>query len=181
MKIRDNLYKLAFKKKISHKMFKDFKKLLTDQTRKAKAKYFENEFNKNSHNIKKTWSIINDVIRPKKSNQDISLLDENGSDVQDSKVSVQFVDYFTSIAENLTSQLPNSPIHASDYLRNRNPNTFVFLQANSKYLETVINNLKDNGIGLNKISNSVLKYTCNEISPLKGQLIHICISYNTNL
>ena len=147
MKIRDNLYKLAFKKKISHKIFKDFKNLLTDQTRKAKAKYFENEFNKNSHNIKKTWSIINDVIRPKKSKQDISLLDDNGSDVQDSKVSVQFVDYFTSIADNLTAQLPNSPIHASDYLRNRNPNTFVFLQANSKDVETVINDLKDNGIG----------------------------------
>ena len=35
MKIRDNLYKLAFKKKISHKIVKDFQNVLTDQTRKS--------------------------------------------------------------------------------------------------------------------------------------------------
>ena len=62
MKIRDKLYKLAIRNRIDFKIYKDFRNLLTNHIRKAKAKYNEDEFKKTSSNIKKTWSTINSVI-----------------------------------------------------------------------------------------------------------------------
>ena len=58
MKIRDKLYKLAIRNRIDFKIYKDFRNLLTNHIRKAKAKYYEDEFKKTSSNIKKTWSTI---------------------------------------------------------------------------------------------------------------------------
>ena len=176
MKIRDKLYKAAHKKRINENIYKEFRNKLTNQIRKAKASYYKNEFTKNSHNIKKTWSIINEVLKPKKSNQPINLTDENGTKMQHHDVPTKFVDYFTNIAEQLTSQLPDSPKNPVEFLRNRNPNTFVFFPATDKDIAEVINNLKDNGVGVHKISNSVLKYVSNELSPTLAQIVNICIN-----
>ena len=38
-----------------------------------------------------------------------------------------------------------------------------------------MNDLKDNGAGLNKISNSVLKYSTDEISQILSKIINKCI------
>ena len=176
MKIRDKLYKAAFKKRISLDTYRSFRNKLTDQIRKAKANYYENEFKKNSANLRKTWSIINEILKPKKTNQTINLTEENGNKVCNENVSVKFVDYFTNIAENLTSQLPNTPTNPVDFLRNRNPNTFVFIPASDKEIEDVISDLKDNGAGVNKISNSVLKYVSKELTPILSKIVNICIN-----
>ena len=122
MKIRDKLYKLASRKRISIQIYKDFRNLLTNRIRKAKAEYYEDEFKNTSLNIKKTWSTINSVIRKNKLNSPIEIIDENESKIQESDVPTKFVDYFTNIATNLTNQLPNSPTNPLQFLRNRSIN-----------------------------------------------------------
>ena len=76
----------------------------------------------------------------------------------------------------MTSQLPNTPTNPVDFLRNRNPNTFVFIPASDKEIEDVISDLKDNGAGVNKISNSVLKYVSKELTPILSKIVNICIN-----
>ena len=51
------------------------------ELRKTKAKYYENEFKKNSNNLKKTWSIINDVLKPKLTNKTVNLIDDQGNNL----------------------------------------------------------------------------------------------------
>ena len=92
-----------------------------------------------------------------------------------SHFSTKFVDYFTNIATNLTNQLPNSHTNPIQYLRNRNQNSFVFFCTNAEEIGEILNDLKDNGAGLNKISNSVLKYSTNEISQILSKIINKCI------
>ena len=176
IKHRDKLYKAAFKKRISIDVYKNYRNKLTDELRKAKANYYENEFKKNSTNLKKTWAIINDVLKPKKSHNATTLIDEQGNKSQDQNVPTKFVDYFTSIAENLTNQLQNSNSNPADYLTNRNPNTFAYSPTTAKNVSDVINDLKDNGVGVYRISNSVLKYVSNELSPTLALIIDICIN-----
>ena len=53
IKERDKLHKLASKKRISRKVFTDFRNQLTTEFRQAKTKYFEEQFERNSNNIKK--------------------------------------------------------------------------------------------------------------------------------
>ena len=50
---RDKLCKAAKKKRISKEVYTSYRNKLNDEFRKAKAKYYENEFKKNSANLKK--------------------------------------------------------------------------------------------------------------------------------
>ena len=175
MKIRDNLYKLATRNRIDIKIYKDFRNTLTTSIRKAKAKYYEDEFEKNSLSIKKTWATINSVIRKNKSPSTIELIDENGTKFQDSDVPSKFVDYFTNIATNLTNQLPNSPTNPLQFLRNRSINSFAFLPTDAIEIESVIKDLKNNGVGLKKISNQVLQDNNATLSPILSGIINKCV------
>ena len=102
MKIRDKLNKLANKKRIDRKIFTDFCNQLTSQLRQAKTKYFEEQFEIYENNIKKTWDIINSVIKSKKSQSNVSLSDEDGNYYDKSTIPNKFVDHYTSIASQLT-------------------------------------------------------------------------------
>ena len=175
MKIRDKLYKLATRKVIDIKVYKDFRNILTNRIRRAKANYYEDEFSKSSLNIKKTWLTINSVIRKNKHNQNIQILNENKTKVPDSEVPTKFVNYFTNFATKLANQLQSSNIDLLQFLRNPIPNSFVFFPTNHDEIKNVVNDLKDNGMGLNKISNSVLKYSIDAISPILTRVINRCI------
>ena len=115
------------------------------------------------------------MLKPKLTNKTVNLIDDQGNNLKEQTVPIKFVDYFTSIAENLTSQLPSSNTNPEDYLTNRIPNTFVFLPTTEKEVSDVINDLKDNGSGVHKISNSVLKHVNKELSPILAQIINICV------
>ena len=100
---------------------------------------------------------------------------DNDSKVPNSDVPATFVDYFTNIATNLTSQLPNSPINPTQFLSNRIINSFVFFPANTAEIEEIIKDLKDNGASLHKVSNSVLIDSTKVISPILSVIINKCI------
>ena len=85
------------------------------------------------------------------------------------------MDYFTNIASNLTSQLPNSPTNPTQFLSNRIANSFAFFPANTTEIEEIIKDLKDIGAGLHKVSNSVLSDSIKEISPILAVIINKCI------
>ena len=106
----------------------------------------------------------------------IELIDDSGSKFKDNEVPTKFVDYFTNIATDLTNQLPNSPINPTQFLRNRSMNSFVFFPANAAEIGKVIKDLKDNGSGVKKISNSILQDNINVISPILSEIVNKCIN-----
>lgn len=98
LKIKDKLGQLAARNVINVDIFKKFRNLVTSQIRRAKEKFFEKEFQDNSNNIKKTWSLINDVIKTKSKDDTINLINDNGEDVDKNNVSNTCIDYFINIA-----------------------------------------------------------------------------------
>ena len=175
MKMRDKLYKLSLKNYVPRKVYTDFRNILNKQLNEAREKFYENEFNKNEKNIKKTWSVINSVLKPKNKKPKISISDKiTGNEINDSEVPNQFIDYFTTIAEKLTSQMPNVSTNVSTYLKNRVQNSFFFAPSTPLEISKAISNLKDNGKGLYVISTSVLE-SCNHIiSPIISHIINLC-------
>lgn len=175
MSIRDKLYKLSVNGYIPRKTYTDFRNKLTKQIVEAKAKYYEKEFKDNENNVKKTWSIINSTLKSKSKDLKVSICDDNGNQVTDSEVPTNFVNYFTTIADKLTSQIPNTQTHFSSYLRNRINNSFFFAPSNSTDTLEVIENLKNNGKGLYAISTDVLKSCKHIIAPVLSHIIDLCI------
>ena len=132
------------------------------------------EFEDNKNNTKKTWSVINSVLKSK-SKVKVSISDESGNQVKDSEVPGNFIDYFTTIADKLTSQIPKTPTSASSYLHNRVNNSFFFSPCDHSEILKAIKDLKNNGKGLYAISTSVIESCKYIISPVLTHIINLCI------
>jgi len=70
------LNKLANKKKIDRTVYTEFRNNLTTELRQAKTNYYEDHFVRNANNTKKTWEVINSVIKSKKEYPKVKLTDE---------------------------------------------------------------------------------------------------------
>ena len=171
IKIRDNLAKLYKKQRIDKKTFTDFRNLLNKQIRQAKETYYNNKFEENKGNIKRTWETINNTIKTNsKISHDIVINVEN-NEIHKNEVPNEFINYFTNIADKLISELPPSNTNATSYLRDRVHNSFSMSQLVKKEIESAITGLKNNGKGVNKISTLVLK-ECKSL--LSDILVFIC-------
>ena len=145
--------------------------------KEARESVYEKEIKNSEKNIKKTWSVINSVLKPKNKKPKINISDTNtGDKIIESEVPNNFIDYFTTIAEKLTSQMPNVSTNASSYLRNRVQNSFFFAPCNTEEISKAISNLKDNGKGLYVISTSVLESCKHIISPILSHITNLCLN-----
>ena len=175
IKIRNKLSKLAKKHRIDQKIYADFRNLLTSQLREAKSKYYEEQFKNNSNNIKKTWEIINSVIKSKNVQTKISLSDDEGKYYEDSAIPNKFIDYYSNIASQLTSKIAPTQKDAASYLKNRVQNSFLLTPVCPEEVSNIIDDLKDNGNNVNSIATSVLVDSKHIISPTIAHIIDLCI------
>ena len=176
MKIKDNLFKLSKRNLIDRKIFTDFRNSLNTQIRNAKSEYYTNKFNDNEGNIKETWKTINNAIKSKRNSSDKITLKENYITIESKEVPNRFNNYFTGIANKLTSQLP-TPLHnASSYLKDRIYNTFIMNQISRDEISKAVNKLKNNGKGSKTISTMVLKDNTNKLSEILTHVLNSCIA-----
>ena len=69
--------------------------------------------------MKETWQTINNVIKPTlNSHKDIKII-HNDISVSNDEIPNAFIEYFTGIAQKLTTQLPTSVNTLSYYLNNK--------------------------------------------------------------
>ena len=176
MKIRDNLFKLSKRNLIDRETYTNFRNSLNTQIRNAKSEYYTNKFNDNEGNIKETWRTINDAIKSKQKSKDKIKLMENDLVIENNEIPNRFNNYFTGIAEKLTSQLPTSARSASSYLNNRVNNSFFMNSISKDEISKAVKKLKYNGKGTNIISTMVLKDNTNKLSEILTNVLNICIS-----
>ena len=84
--------------------------------------------------------MINSVIKLKNKNPKISISKRTGDKINVSDVPNRFIDYFTTIAEKLTSQMPNASSDVSMHLRNRLQNSSFFAPYEPKEIVKAIFN-----------------------------------------
>ena len=175
IKIRDNLKKLANRHIIHINIYKDFRNKLTTELRNAKAEYFTYKFNETQGDMKETWRTINNVIKPSCNSNNIKIICNNAS-VDDDEIPNAFVEYFTSIAQKLTTQLPDSPNTVSHYLKDRINESFFMSPVTSNEVSNAISDLKNNGKGANTISSITLKNNKLTLSEILAHIFNNCIS-----
>ena len=175
IKERDKLHKLASKKKISRTVYTVFRNKLSNEFRQAKTKYFEEQFERNANNVKKTWEVINSVIRTKKAQPKISLTDDDNNDILDSEIPNKYIDYYTNIASQLTSNIPPTQRDAASYLQERVTQNFTMTPICPNEVNTVIEDLKNNGNKVNTISSTVLVESKHIITPVICHLINLFV------
>ena len=175
IKKRDNLNKLANKKKINRTVYTDFRNQLTKDLRQAKTKYFEEQFESSANNTKKTWEVINSVIRSKKAYSKVILNDDQEIEQDESNIPSFFINHYSSAVERLTSDIPQTQSTAESYLQDRIQHTFFLAPICPNEVNTVIDGLKDNGNKVNTIATSVLVESKHIITPIICHLINLFV------
>ena len=174
-KERDRLHKLASKKIIDRVVYTEFRNKLTKEFRQAKTKYFEEQFKRNANNVKKTWEIINSAIRSKKVYSKISLTDDDNNEITEGEIPNKYIDYYTNIASQLTSNIPPTQHDAASYLQNKIMHDFTMSPISPIEVISVIDDLKDNGNKVNTISTTVLVESKHILAPVICHLINLFV------
>ena len=107
----------------------------------------------------------------------VTMQNSNNVSVNDDEIPNAFVEYFTSIAQKLTTQLPNSPNTVSHYLKDRINESFFMSPVTSNEVSNSISDLKNNGKGANTISSITLKNNKLTLSEILAHIFNNCISH----
>ena len=175
IEIRDQLNRAANKKRIERKVFTDYRNELTNKLREAKNSYYRNKFEAHTKNMKKTWETINSVIKFNTFRSKISLSDDAGKKYNESDIPNTFIDFFTNVAQKLSSKIPQSQTTAESFLNNRINNTFTVSPICPAEVDTVIEELKCNDYNVNSISTTVLDKSKHIITPIICHLINLFV------
>ena len=136
--------------------------------KKAKQNYYNQYFEANMNNIKNTWKGVKSILTIKNTSSNFpKCLSSNGSTfTNQAEISNIFNNYFASIAENTKLNINYSHKHFSDFLKDKNQNSF-FLSPTNKYdkIQNAISSLNSNkSVGQNSIPTRILKLLKSDIS-----------------
>ncbi len=178
MKIRDKiLHKLKKNKSANNlTLYKKFRNRVSNEIKQSKARYYYNYFHENNNNMKKLWSGIKTIISQKSTTPSTinKIKDDFGNITSDpSDMSNIFNNFFTTVADKITSKIPKTPKSPLDYLQNRNPASLFLSPVTSEEILDLINLLDSSkSVGPNSIPIKMLKIIGSSISPCLASLVN---------
>ena len=155
-------YYLLFRKKLIHKKtYTDYRNYVTNEIRNSKRKYYEKAFNEVRNNIKQTWSIINNVLKPKinrRTNIVKKLIINDVTFDDPIDISNNFNDFFVNIGKNIAESVDSNFNDHKKYLTHIDqPNSFFFKPVTTNEIKDTINSLKNKSGNINSIPTKILK------------------------
>ena len=141
---------------------------------RAKLNYHKNLFERNRSNIRKTWDTINSLVNRNLNNRSIIKIINNSQEFVDSvDIAEVFNNYFTTIAEQLDSNLPQ--IDISPFAHVKPNNSSFFLNPVSPHeCSLIIKNLKPSGQHIDTIPVFILKDVSDYVAPIISNFINKC-------
>ena len=179
IKYKDQLYKAlkgTAQSDPSYTVRKDnllaYNKILKKSIREAKIQYYNAEFEKGKHDIKKTWKTIADVIQILKNKPNgIKCILDNGRLVTDLlEITNKFNDLFINIDPSLTKNMPTTRNHNyGKYLTGNILSSFQFDLVDDDTIVKTLHSIKSkSSSGHDGISTKLLKFLSPPlISPLR--------------
>jgi hypothetical protein len=180
IKKRQNYLLLYRQGKLSKYVCSRFRNFVTSQIRSAKVNYYCCIFEEYKSNMRKTWRVINNVIRPD-SNTNRNTIKKIICDniVYDDPLSISetFNNYFSTIGSNISNSVNCNENDHLQFLTNINyPNSFFFSPVLPIDIENIIRSLKNKSSPINTFSTKILKYITMIISPVLANIINRCLS-----
>jgi len=134
--------------------------------------YYNNYFEKNSKNIKKLWTGVNQIINKQNNpnNNPVCIevdIDGNVQTITDPKdIANKFNNHYTTVAENILKERKYAGNKAFyDYLKYPNPQTFMIKPVTPTEIEEIISKLDTSkSVGPNSIPNQLIQSISKSIS-----------------
>ena len=157
--------KLKYKSESAELKFKSINSTFKRLARKEKKKYYHDQFNNYVTDIRKTWSLINSLVRKKSCKNDVPCIftDNQRSYSNFSEIANGFNDFFVDVGPRLSESIHPSPKSFRDFLGDQYDEQFHFQEVNSFIINTTLSKLKSkSSVGKDNISMKLLK----EIMPM---------------
>ena len=160
-----------------------YNKILKQSIRNAKKIYYENYFRNSVNDIKKTWNMINSILNKRDNSKKCpKSFCINGQDVSNYKEVVNaFNKYYTELGPKLASTIS---VPDDKTFRNYMPCnltcSFKFKAVSEKDVLKAIDSLKPKtSVGIDQISNRLLKYLKNELCKPICNIVNQCFHTGT--
>ena len=153
--------------------------MLSTLLKTSRTNYYNQYFEANMNNIKNTWKGIKSILTIKNISSDFSkCFSSNGfSFTNQVEISNIFNDYFASIAEKTKVNINYSNKNFSDFLKDKNQNSFFLSPTNKYEIQNVISSLNSNkSVGPNSMPTRILKLLKNDISTQLADICNISLS-----
>ena len=173
IKRREKYFILYRQSKLDGNIYRTFRNYVTKKLRLAKAGYFSMKFELYKSNMKKTWEMINELIKPNDvAGRKCPKIIVNDCELSTSEACNAFNDFFVNVGSNIANSLPmltNSHLHMlpGNYLH-----SFFFPDVTSAEIKEIIMNLKNKNSDVNCFPVRALKYIVDLISPILSSLIN---------
>ena len=176
IKERNKLQRKFSKKPITYgNSYRALRNRISQLISSAKANYFKIKLAEASGNSKKTWSIINSVLkRNNNKSTNISLTTPEASN--HISVADSFNHYFANIGHNLSNKIASPNLHYSSYLTNPNNNTLTLRPVSQSEVSKLISTCRESSAGHDQVPMSLIKQTAPVLCPLITHLINTSLS-----
>jgi hypothetical protein len=168
--------KIPSKKTLLYNQYKKYRNLLVSLCKRSKSNYYSTYFQSNLGNIKKIWQGVNNLISSKGNSQPPPIsLSIDGITTSDPKtVSNTFNNYFCNIAYSITSKIPPTSKHFSEFLKTPSCNSFFLYPTSPQEVENHINSLSNRkASGLYSFPINILKLLKTDISIPIASIINV--------
>ena len=162
----DKLHKKQLHKpklEAQHIKYIEFKNLFNKLKRKSKKQYYTDLLNKFKTDTRKTWKILNTIIRKKTNKATITnKFENNGQIITDpKKIAEDFCTYFSQVGEKFAAAIPPAQNTFRTYLKNDINNRSIFFRpTDSNEIDSIISLLKSKkSSGHDNISTEFIKKT----------------------
>ena len=152
--------------------YKRLRNNVTNEIRNAKRIYFKDKFEQSTGNPKKTWKVINEVLKRKSKNKTCDEFIINDDITSDPSIIVdRFNEYFSTIGTELANKLPLPEVDFRSFLGPRNENNFRFDNITTDDVVRIVRDMKDCSSGCDEIPMKVLRGV---LVAVITPLTHIC-------
>ena len=157
--------------------YRQKRNLFNKLIRRVKKEYHESLFETYKGDLAKTWRVYSSLMNKSKTEIPCSEFNVNGKKLTDPQlITNEFCKYFTEIGKSYADNIPQSTKHFSEYLRNKQENSFYFIPTNPVEISQMIDKLKP------KRCSGIDRIPCKLIKELKHELlIPLTIIVNNSL
>ena len=160
---------------IGRDRFREYRNILNITIKQAKELYFYKKFMQNNGNMKKTWSLINDLMSRGKVKKNLQINDDNGAKLDDKQMSDYVNDYFSNVTARLgvTNISPNN-----SFLRFLNPvvNSIFMLPSSDFEISNIINSLPLKNTSFDDIPVKILRLISVPLSCWLSAIYNHCLN-----
>ena len=174
IKIRNNYYILYKSGKMSREVYVRYRNVVTNEIRKKKCLYYKGKFSQFSNNMKNSWRLINDIIRPNGKTKETKISLVHDGDLIDNPIDVseKFNHFFSSIGEQINRGFGPSQGSFGKFLSGNYVNSVFFSPVSSTDVQRIIISLKSKSCNIHSLPIFLLKFLSDSLSPILAHLIN---------